>query len=63
MQLYLAFPDDVEDDTDAISMAGILAVLDDLKVGEQVVATGNARYGTVCYNCIVSAKNRRMDQW
>ena len=54
--------DDVEDDTmDAISIAYI-GSSDDLKVGEQVVAIGNALgYGQSVTTGIVSAKNRRMD--
>ena len=54
--------DDVEDDTmDAVSIAHI-GSSDDLKVGEQVVAIGNALgYGQSVTTGIVSAKNRRMD--
>lgn len=54
--------DDVKDDTmDAISIAKI-GSSDDLKVGEQVIAIGNALgYGQSVTTCIVSAKNRRMD--
>ena len=54
--------DDVEDDTmNAISIANI-GSSDDLKVGEQVVAIGNALgYGQSVTTGIVSAKNRRMD--
>ena len=54
--------DDVEDDTmDAISIANI-GSSDDLKVGEQVVAIGNALgYGQSVTTGIVSDKNRRMD--
>lgn len=54
--------DAVEDDTmDAISIANI-GSSDDLKVGEQVVAIGNALgYGQSVTTGIVSAKNRRMD--
>ena len=54
--------DDVEEDTmDAISIANI-GSSDDLKVGEQVVAIGNALgYGQSVTTGIVSAKNRRMD--
>ena len=54
--------DDVEDDTmDAVSIANI-GSSDDLKVGEQVVAIGNAfGYGQSVTTGIVSAKNRRMD--
>ena len=54
--------DDVEDDTmDAISIANI-GSSDDLKVGEQVVAIGNALgSGQSVTTGIVSAKNRRMD--
>ena len=54
--------DDVEDDTmDAISIANI-GSSDDRKVGEQVVAIGNALgYGQSVTTGIVSAKNRRMD--
>ena len=54
--------DDVEDDTmDAISIENI-GSSDDLKVGEQVVAIGNALgYGQSVTTGIVSAKNRRMD--
>ena len=54
--------DDVDDDTmDAISIAKI-GSSDDLKVGEQVVAIGNALgYGQSVTTGIVSAKNRRMD--
>ena len=54
--------DDVEDDTmDAISIANI-GSSDDLKVGEQVVAIGNALgYGQSVTTGIVSAKNHRMD--
>lgn len=54
--------DDVKDDTmDAISIANI-GSSDDLKVGEQVIAIGNALgYGQSVTTGIVSAKNRRMD--
>ena len=54
--------DDIKDDTmDAISIAKI-GSSDDLKVGEQVVAIGNALgYGQSVTTGIVSAKNRRMD--
>ena len=54
--------DDIKDDTmDAISVAKI-GSSDDLKVGEQVVAIGNALgYGQSITTGIVSAKNRRMD--
>ena len=54
--------DDVGDDTmDAVSIANI-GSSDDLKVGEQVVAIGNALgYGQSVTTGIVSAKNRRMD--
>ena len=54
--------DDVEDDTmDAISIANI-GSSDELNVGEQVVAIGNALgYGLCVTTGIVSAKNRRMD--
>ena len=54
--------DDIEDDTmDAISIAKI-GSSDDLKVGEQVIAIGNALgYGQSVTTGIVSAKNRRMD--
>ena len=54
--------DDVEDDTmDAVSIAKI-GSSDDLKVGEQVIAIGNALgYGQSVTTGIVSAKNRRMD--
>ena len=54
--------DDIEDETmDAISVAKI-GSSDDLKVGEQVVAIGNALgYGQSVTTGIVSAKNRRMD--
>lgn len=54
--------DDVEDDTmDAVSIVNI-GSSDDLKVGEQVVAIGNALgYGQSVTTGIVSAKNRRMD--
>lgn len=54
--------DDVEDDTmDAVSIANI-GSSDDLKVGEQVVAIGNALgYGQSVTTGIVSAKKRRMD--
>ena len=54
--------DDVEDETmDAVSIANI-GSSDDLKVGEQVVAIGNALgYGQSVTTGIVSAKNRRMD--
>ena len=54
--------DDVKDDTmDAVSIANI-GSSDDLKVGEQVVAIGNALgYGQSVTTGIVSAKNRRMD--
>ena len=54
--------DDVEDDTmDAISIANI-GSSDDLKVGEQVVAIGNALgYGQSVITGIVSAKDRRVD--
>ncbi|MDO4339536.1 MAG: trypsin-like peptidase domain-containing protein [Eubacteriales bacterium] len=54
--------DDISDDTmDAISIASI-GNSDDLKVGEQVVAIGNALgYGQSVTTGIVSAKNRRLD--
>lgn len=54
--------DDIKDDTmEAISVAKI-GSSDDLKVGEQVVAIGNALgYGQSVTTGIVSAKNRRMD--
>ena len=54
--------DDVKDDTmDSISIAKI-GSSDDLKVGEQVIAIGNALgYGQSVTTGIVSAKNRRMD--
>ena len=54
--------EDVKDDTmDAISIAKI-GSSDDLKVGEQVIAIGNALgYGQSVTTGIVSAKNRRMD--
>ena len=54
--------DDVEDDTmDAISIANI-GSSDDLKVGEQVVAIGNALgYGQSVTTGIVSAKNRQLN--
>ena len=54
--------DDVKDDTmDAISIAKV-GSSDDLKVGEQVIAIGNALgYGQSVTTGIVSAKNRRMD--
>ena len=53
--------DDVEDDTmDAVSIANI-GSSDDLKVGEQVVAIGNALGYGQSVTGIVSAKNRRMD--
>ena len=54
--------DDIDKDTmDAISVAKI-GSSDDLKVGEQVVAIGNALgYGQSVTIGIVSAKNRRMD--
>ena len=54
--------DDVEDDTmDAISIAKI-GSSDDLKVGEQVVAIGNALgYGQSVTTGIVSAKNRKLN--
>ena len=53
--------DDVEDDTmDAVSIANI-GSSDDLKVGEQVVAIGNALgYGQSVTPGIVSAQNRRL---
>lgn len=53
---------DIEDDTmDAISVAKV-GSSDDLRVGEQVVAIGNALgYGQSVTTGIVSAKNRRMD--
>lgn len=53
---------DVDSDTlDAISVAAI-GDSDDLKVGEQVVAIGNALgYGQSVTTGIVSAKNRRID--
>ncbi len=52
--------DDLSDDTmDAISVATI-GSSDDLKVGEQVIAIGNALgYGQSVTTGIVSAKNRR----
>ena len=54
--------DDIDDDTmDAISVAKV-GSSGDLKVGEQVVAIGNALgYGQSVTTGIVSAKNRRMD--
>ena len=54
--------DDIDDDTmDAISIAKV-GSSDDLKVGEQVIAIGNALgYGQSVTTGIVSAKNRRMD--
>lgn len=54
--------DDIDKDTmDAISVAKI-GSSDDLRVGEQVVAIGNALgYGQSVTTGIVSAKNRRMD--
>jgi serine protease Do len=54
--------DDIEDDTlDAITIATI-GSSDDLKVGEQVVAIGNALgYGQSVTTGIVSAKNRKLD--
>ena len=54
--------DDIDKDTmDEISVAKI-GSSDDLKVGEQVVAIGNALgYGQSVTTGIVSAKNRRMD--
>ena len=54
--------DDIDSDTmDAITVATI-GNSDDLKVGEQVVAIGNALgYGQSVTTGIVSAKNRRMD--
>ena len=54
--------DDIDADTeDAISVAKI-GSSDDLKVGEQVIAIGNALgYGQSVTTGIVSAKNRRMD--
>ena len=54
--------DDIDDDTmDAISVAKV-GCSGDLKVGEQVVAIGNALgYGQSVTTGIVSAKNRRMD--
>ena len=54
--------DDVDDDTmDAISIAKI-GSSDDLKVGEQVIAIGNALgYGQSVTTGIVSAKNRKTD--
>ncbi len=53
---------DVSDDTmDAISVAKI-GSSDDLKIGEQVVAIGNALgYGQSVTTGIVSAKNRKTD--
>ena len=54
--------DDISDDTlDELSIAKI-GSSDDLKVGEQVVAIGNALgYGQSVTTGIVSAKNRKMD--
>ena len=54
--------DDIDSDTeDAISVAKI-GSSDDLKVGEQVIAIGNALgYGQSVTTGIVSAKNRKMD--
>ena len=54
--------DDISDDTlDEIAIATI-GSSDDLKVGEQVVAIGNALgYGQSVTTGIVSAKNRRLD--
>ncbi len=55
--------DDIEDETmDEIKIATI-GSSDDLKVGNQVVAIGNALgYGQSVTTGIVSAKNRRMDE-
>lgn len=55
--------DDISDDTlDEISVATI-GNSDDLQVGEQVVAIGNALgYGQSVTTGIVSAKNRRLDE-
>ena len=54
--------DDISDDTmDEIAIAKI-GSSDDLKVGEQIVAIGNALgYGQSVTTGIVSAKNRKMD--
>ena len=54
--------DDIDSDTmDAISIATI-GNSDNLKVGEQVVAIGNALgYGQSVTTCIVSAKNRQLN--
>ena len=54
--------DDIDDDTmDAISVAKV-GSSDDLKVGEQVVAIGNALgYGQSVTTGIVSAKNRKLN--
>lgn len=54
--------DDLEDGTlDAITVA-VIGSSDDLKVGEQVVAIGNALgYGQSVTTGIVSAKNRKLD--
>ena len=54
--------DDISDDTmDAITVAPI-GSSDDLKIGEQVVAIGNALgYGQSVTTGIVSAKNRQLD--
>ena len=54
--------DDISDDTmDAIAVAPI-GSSDDLKIGEQVVAIGNALgYGQSVTTGIVSAKNRQLD--
>lgn len=55
--------DDISDETlDEISIAAI-GSSDDLQVGEQVVAIGNALgYGQSVTTGIVSAKNRRLDE-
>ena len=54
--------DDISDDTmDAITIAPI-GSSDDLKIGEQVIAIGNALgYGQSVTTGIVSAKNRQLD--
>lgn len=55
--------DDISDDTmDAITIAPI-GSSDDLKIGEQVIAIGNALgYGQSVTTGIVSAKNRQLDE-
>ena len=62
LAVVAVYLEDVEDETlDAVKVATI-GSSDDLKVGEQVVAIGNALgYGQSVTTGIVSAKNRKLD--